>query len=153
MHAKKTEVTIETWEGICDSLETLIKEGQMACEKRWSNVEALLTYLDFSILDPISQAPSPKLQLEQVERYFDDDNELIQQINILMMQEIKRWIKVPHALMAQIQVFMKEWKKNKKREISSQICKIEIHLRHAHFQDINEIKDLYAKWRSTLGQS
>ena len=122
-------------------------------EQRWSYSEPLLTYLDFSILDPISQAPSPKLQLEQVERYFDDDNELIQQINILMMQEINRWIKVPHALMAQIQVFMKEWKKIKKMDISSQICKMEIHWRHAHFQEVDELMDLYAKWCSTLGQS
>ena len=62
-----TEVTIELWEGIYDSVKTLIKEGQMACEKRWSNVKTFLTYLDLYVLDPISQAPSRKLQLEQVE--------------------------------------------------------------------------------------
>ena len=93
----------------------------------------MLTYLDLHVLDPISQAPSPKLQLEQVGRHFDVAKELIQQINWLMMQEIERWIEVPHASISQIHVFMKEWKKIKKREISSQICKMEIHLSHAHF--------------------
>ena len=85
IETKKTEVTIETWESICDSLEALIKEGQMACEKRWSYARSLLCYLYFLVLDPISGAPSPKLQLEQVERHFDAARELIQQINLLRM--------------------------------------------------------------------
>ena len=29
---KKTDVSIETWEGICDSVETLINGGKIACE-------------------------------------------------------------------------------------------------------------------------
>ena len=68
-----TEVTIEKWEGICDLVETLINEGHKSFKKRWSYSKNLLTYLDLPLLEPISHAPSPKLQLEQVERCFDDD--------------------------------------------------------------------------------
>ena len=32
IHTKKTEVTIETWETICDGVESIIKDGQMACK-------------------------------------------------------------------------------------------------------------------------
>ena len=61
------------------------------------------------------------------------------------MQDIERWIEKPYASMDLIQVYLKEWKKVKKREITSQICKAKIHLRHAHFQEINELMNLHAK--------
>ena len=109
-----TKVTIEAWESICDSVEAIIKEGQMACEHRLTTVRFLLGYLDWPTLDPNGQALSTKLQLEQVEQHFDAAKEQIQQINQLMMQEIKRWIEIPHASMAQIQVYLKEWKKVKR---------------------------------------
>ena len=81
-------------------MDTLINEGHKNCETRWSDAEYLLTYLDLPILEPISQAPLPKLQLEQVEQRFDANKELIQQINLVTIQEIKRWIEFPHASIA-----------------------------------------------------
>ena len=32
LHTKKTKVTIETWEIICDEVESIIKDGQVACK-------------------------------------------------------------------------------------------------------------------------
>ena len=32
LHVKTTEVSIKTWEGICDLVEALINAGQMVCE-------------------------------------------------------------------------------------------------------------------------
>ena len=124
---------METWEGICDSVETLINEGQKTCDTRWSYPEDFLTYLDLPVLEPISHEPSPKLQLEKLEQHFDTDKELIHQINLITMQEMKIWIEAPHASITRIQAFVKKWKNIKKREISSHICKMEVHLRHAHF--------------------
>ena len=66
------------------------------------------------------------------------------------MQEIKKWIEAPHASIARIQLFIKEWKKMREEEISSQICKNKIQLRNAHFQEVDDIMDLFSKWRSTL---
>ena len=54
LQAKTTKVTIDTWEGIYDLMETLINEGQKYCEKRWLDADNSLTYLDFPVLDPIS---------------------------------------------------------------------------------------------------
>ena len=59
-----TEVTIETWDDICDSVESIIREGKSACERRWAASKVLLDYLDLPLLDPISQAHSLKLHLE-----------------------------------------------------------------------------------------
>ena len=64
LQAKLTEVIIDTWENICDSVEAIIREEQSDCEHRWSASKYFLGYLDFPVLYPISQAPSPKLQLE-----------------------------------------------------------------------------------------
>ena len=68
------------------------------------------------------------------------------------MHEIERWIEIPYSFMDLIQVYLKKWKKIKKKEITSQIYKTEIHLRHAHFQKIEELMKLHAKWRFTLGK-
>ena len=34
IQAKKTEVTIETWEGICDAVESIIQDGKAECKHR-----------------------------------------------------------------------------------------------------------------------
>jgi len=61
------------------------------------------------------------------------------------VQEIEKWIEVPHVSIAQINLFIKEWKKIRREEISSQICKNEIQLRNAHFQEVDEILELFGK--------
>ena len=87
---KKTEVTIETWESIRDAVESLIKDGQVACKRRWLAAETLLSFLDMPSLDSIDQAFPPKLKLEEIERNFPTSKEQIQEINQLTMQEITR---------------------------------------------------------------
>ena len=77
LQAKMTEVIIKTWENICDWVQAMIWEGQSACESRWSASKVFLGYLELPVLDPIAQAPSPKLHLEQVQRYFDAAKEQI----------------------------------------------------------------------------
>ena len=72
LQLKKIEVAIQTWEGICDSVEGLISSGQMVCEERWSDSKNLLTYLSFPVLDLIHEAPSHQLHLEEVQKAFDD---------------------------------------------------------------------------------
>ena len=67
LRAKKTEVTIETWEGICDAIETIIQDGQAACKRRWTASNVLLGFLGLPMLGPIKEVPSPKLKLEEVE--------------------------------------------------------------------------------------
>ena len=85
LQAKTTEVIIETWKNICDLVQAMIREGNLACERRWLAYKVFLSYLDLLVLDPIAQAPSPKLQLEQVEWHFDAAKEQIQQINKLTL--------------------------------------------------------------------
>ena len=153
LQLKTTEVAIHTWEGVCDSVEDLIKSGQMICEQRRSNSKNLLTYLSFPILDLINEAPSHQLHLEQVEKWFDDSKELIQQISQLMTQEIEKQIEVPHASIARIILFIKEWKKMTRVEILLQSCKSDIQLRNANFQEVNDILDIFSKWCSSLDQS
>ena len=98
----------------------------MICEQRWSDSKNLLTYLSFPILDLINEAPLHQIQLEEVQKEFDDSKELIQQINQLTVQEIEKWMKAPHASIARIKVFIKQWKNVRQEEIYSKICKTEI---------------------------
>ena len=55
LQTKRTEVTIETWETICDGVESIIKYENMACKRRWFAAETLFGFLDMPFLDPIDQ--------------------------------------------------------------------------------------------------
>ena len=68
LELKTTEVSIETWEAMCDSIEVVVNAGQKVCENRWSSSNNLLTYLSLPVLDPLSEAVCPKLHLEEVEK-------------------------------------------------------------------------------------
>ena len=76
--AKKTKVTIETWEGICDTVDSTTHEGQAACKGRWTTSDILLDFLNLPMLAPINQAVPPKLKLEEIEQTFTAVKEKIQ---------------------------------------------------------------------------
>ena len=86
---KKIEVIIETWEGIYDLVESIIKDGKFSCKRRWFSSETLLRYLDLPFLDPIDEAMPLLLKLEQIERYLSKENEQIMEMTQLTMEEIK----------------------------------------------------------------
>ena len=71
----------------------------------------------------------------------------------ITLQEIRIWIEIHSSLMVKMQVYLREWKKVKKREITSHILRAEVHLEQTKYQDIDFLMDLDAKWRSTLGQT
>ena len=111
LERKTTEVSIETWEAMCDSVEAVVNAGQEVCENMWFASKNFLTYLSLHVLEPLSEALCPKVHLEEVEKQFDDSKELIQQISQSTMQEIEKWIEFPHASIACTKLFIKEWKK------------------------------------------
>ena len=41
---KKTEVCIQTWEAMCDSVEAVVNVGKKVCENTWFASKNLLTY-------------------------------------------------------------------------------------------------------------
>ena len=63
LELKKTEICIETWEAMCDSVEVVVNAGKKVCKNRWSASNNLLTYLSLSILEPLSEAVCPKVHL------------------------------------------------------------------------------------------
>ena len=121
LQTKKIEVTIKTWETICDAVEFIIKYGKVAWRNIWLAMETLLKFMDMESLDLINQTLLRKLKLEEIEHNFSTVKEKIHEIRKIIMQEITRWIEIPHVVMVRIQVYLQEWKKVKKREIASQI--------------------------------
>ena len=51
-------------------VESIIKDGHVACKRRWFASETLLGFLDLPLLDPIDEAMPLKLNLEQIESDF-----------------------------------------------------------------------------------
>ena len=149
---KKIQVIIETWESICDLVESIIKDGQDAYKRRWFASEILLVYLDLPILDPIDEATPPKLKLEQIQSDSAKTKEQILELTQLTVEEIKHWVETPLNSLIRIDLFLKEWKKIKKNKITSLICKAELHLDNAQFKDIQDLMDAFSKWCFSLGK-
>ena len=78
---KKTEVTIETWESICDVVESIIKDGDVTWKCRWMAAETLLSFMELPSLDPIDQTLPPKLKLNEIEWNFTTAKQQIQGVN------------------------------------------------------------------------
>ena len=70
LRAKKTEVTIETWEGICDIVDSIIDEGQAAWKRRLIASDVLLNFLKLPMLGSINQVVRPNKKLEEIEQTF-----------------------------------------------------------------------------------
>ena len=104
---KKIEVTIETWESICDVVESIINYGQVACKRRWFALEIPLAYLYVPLLDPIDEAMPTKLKLEQIENDFAKVKEQKLEITQLTMDEIKQWIETALTSLMAIDMFLK----------------------------------------------
>ena len=57
-------------------------------------------------MDSIEEAMPPKLKLEQIERYFLETKEKIQNIDHLHMDEINDWIDSPLTLQLWMNLFL-----------------------------------------------
>ena len=71
-------MSIETWDNVYDLVESIIKDGQVACKRRWFASKTFLSFLDLPLLDPIDEAMPPKLKLVQIESEFAKFKEKIQ---------------------------------------------------------------------------
>ena len=65
-----------------------------------------------------------KLNLEQIERDSAKEKEQIMEMTQLTVEEIKHWIETPLTSLMRIDIFLKEWMKIKKKDITSLICKL-----------------------------
>ena len=104
-------------------------------------------------MDAIEDALTPNINLEQVEREFSKTKEQIEQLDHLHVAEIKEWIESPLNSQMGINLFLWKWKKVNKREIESLICKAQLQLEHAQYQDIMDLLDVFSKWKYALGKS
>ena len=48
LELKTTEVSIETWEAMCDSVEAVVNARQKVCENRWSASKNFLSLFEFT---------------------------------------------------------------------------------------------------------
>ena len=74
------------------------------------------------------------------------------EMNQLTVEEIKHWIETPLTSLMRIDLFLKEWEKIKKKEITSLTCKAQLYLETSQFNDIQDLMDDYSKWRSILSK-
>ena len=105
------------------------------------------------MLDMLNQVVPPNLKLEEIEQTFTAIKEQIHGVTHITLQDITSWTEIPSPAMVKIQVYLGEWKKVKKREITSQILRVEVHLEQAKYQNIDFLMDLDVKWHSALIQT
>ena len=150
---KRIQVSIETWENICDLVESIIKDGLVDCKRKWFSSKNLLCFLNLPLLDLINEALPLKLQLEKIKIKFTKSKERIQDIIQVDLDHIKERIEAPVTSLMKTHLFLWEWENIKKREITSLIWKVELHLEHAQYRDIQDLLDAFSKWNFSLGKS
>ena len=60
---RRINISLESWENVCESVESTIKDGQVACKKRWFTLENFLSFLNLPLMDLIEYGMPPKLKM------------------------------------------------------------------------------------------
>ena len=81
----RIKISLEYWENVCESVESTIKDGQVACKKRWFTLENFLSFLNLPLMDLIEYGMPPKLKMEQIDRNFSKSKEKTKQLDHLHM--------------------------------------------------------------------
>ena len=61
---RRINISLESWENVCESIESIIHDGQVSCKKRRFASENLLSFMDLPLMDPIEVAMPSNLKLE-----------------------------------------------------------------------------------------
>ena len=125
----------------------------MPCKRKWFASKNQLGFLDLPLLDLIDEALPLKLHLEHIESNFTKAKERIKDISQLHLDQIKECIEAPLTSLMNIDLFLREWEKIKKKEIASLICKAALHLENAQYRDIHDLLDAFVKWQYSIGKS
>ena len=90
--------------------------------------------------------------VEHIEDRYLKSKERIEQLDHIHIVEIKELIKSPIASEMKINFFLHEWEKVKKREIESLSCKDQLQIEHAQYQYVEDLLDVFSKWKYSLGK-
>ena len=82
------------------------------------------------MLEPIEEASFPKLKLDEVKQSCVVPKNIIQGLTQIKLEDISSWIEIPYSAIVRIEVYVGKWKTMKKREITFEILRTEIHLDH-----------------------
>ena len=75
---RRIKISLESWETVCELVDSTIQDGQVAYKRRWFASENLLIFLELPLMDPIEDDMPLKLKLKQFERGFLKAKEQIQ---------------------------------------------------------------------------
>ena len=104
------------------------------------------------MLEPIEEASSPKLNLDEVKQSCVVAKNIIQGLTQIKLEDVSSWVEIPYSAIVRIEVYVGKWKAVKKRDIASEVLRAQIHLEQAKSQDIDFLMDLDSKWCSFLVQ-
>ena len=68
MKIRRIKFSLESWENVCEIVESMIQERKRVYRKKWFASGALLSFLGFPVMDHIESALPLKIFIEQVER-------------------------------------------------------------------------------------
>ena len=61
---KTIHISIETWESVCELVESIIRNKQVAFKKRWFSLETFFRFSGPTLQDPIEDSLPPNFKLE-----------------------------------------------------------------------------------------
>ena len=65
---KKVRIVLSAWLDLNEMVENIIKKAQVACGRRWYDVDGITEILRFPTVDLVENACPPRFMIEQVEQ-------------------------------------------------------------------------------------
>ena len=148
---RKIRTILRSWEDLDKTIVEAIKKAQAICSRRWYATNNLMDEPSFLAMVLSEKACPPRLMIEQVEQWRDEQEEKIKELDHVSIDDVDRLIKWPFTVEGKIHIYIHFWHKLDKNEIEDHKCNAQLGIESASYPDIEELLRIWRIWRDFLG--
>ena len=148
---KKVRAILRSWEDLDETIAEPIKKARAICNRRRYSANNIMDELSFPTMVLIEKACPPRLMIEKVEKWMDEEEEKIKKLDHVRIHDVDQLIKQPFAVEGKIHIYIWFWHKLAKNEIEDHKCNAQLGIESASYLDIEELLRIWRMWRDFLG--
>ena len=141
---------MRAWEDLDDTVAEAVKKAQAICGRRWYAVDNIMMELYFPTMALNEKACPHGLMIEQVEKWRDDQDDKIKELDHISIHDVEQLIKQPFAVQIKIHVYIWIWHKLAKNEVKDYNCNAQLGIESATYLDIEEMLRIWRVWKYFL---
>ena len=131
----------------------MIEMRHKVCARECDKIDDLLNDLHLSRMDKLADATAPNFMLADVEQQFNDLKHKINQLKKVQLQYVRYFIEISSLQSFQANEFLQDWSRMKRNEIILSLSKTQLQLEHAKYSDVDELLDVFSRWKTSLASS